>query len=445
MLKGFFEPESVAVIGASRTPGKVGHAVLKSLKAGFKGRIYPVNPNAAEILGLRCYPSVLEVEDRVDLAVICVPAASVPGVLDECEKKGVRFSVIISSGFSEVGRRDLEEKLKGRRLRIIGPNCVGVFDPYTGVDTLFMPEERMRRPGRGHISFVTQSGAVGTAVLDVLSDIGVGISKFASIGNRVDVTEVELLRFLESDPNTRCIAMYLESVSDGKKFVREVRRCKKPVVCLKAGKSESGTRAAASHTGSLAGSYRLYSSVFRQFGVLEAKTLEELVDFSKVLASQPPMNGRRLAIVTDGGGFGILAADAAENLGFELPDFDSRTGKKLREVLPDYASVSNPLDLTGDSDSERYRNVLSLVFSDPNVDGVVVIALLQIATLDERIVDVLAECKVYGKPFVVCASGGEYTRRQVRRLERLGIPVFPSPERAVAAINALRLFSEARK
>ncbi|NOZ82066.1 MAG: CoA-binding protein [Candidatus Micrarchaeota archaeon] len=438
MIEKFFNPESVAVIGASRRPGKVGHAILESLKKSFPGKIYPVNPEAVEILGLKAYPSVLDIKEKIDLAVICVPAEKVLSVLKECKKKKIKAVIIISSGFSEIGRKKEEEKLKIPGLRIIGPNCVGVFDAYSGVDTLFMPHTRLQRPGKGGISFITQSGAFGSAILDVAAHYGTGVSKFVSIGNRVDVNEIELMKFLDGDPNTRCIALYLESVSDGRKFIETVKKLKKPVVCLKAGKSKTGVKAVSSHTGSLAGSYRIYSSVFKQLNIVEAKTTEELIDFSKALSMQPKMKSKRIAIVTDGGGFGIVATDEAEKLGLELPEFSGRTVKKLREFLPEYATPSNPLDLTGDSDSERYRLALEAVFSDPNIDGVVVIALLQIATLDESIVDVLIEAKVHGKPFVVCATGGSYTLSVARRLESFGIPVYPTPERAVRAINVLR-------
>lgn len=445
-LEAFFNPKSIAVIGASRTPGKIGHAILESLKTGFKGKIFPINPEAAEILGLQAYAFVLDVPERIDLGVIAIPAKKVEEALNQAKKKKIKAVIVISSGFSEIGEKERELRLikaKGKT-RLLGPNCLGVVDAYSSVDTLFMPKERLVRPKEGGIGFITQSGAFGSALLDLAADEGLGISKFISIGNRIDVNEIELLDYLAKDPHTRAIALYLESVADGKKFLETAKKAvqKKPVVCLKAGKTEHSEKAVLSHTGSLAGSYQVYKTAFKQAGIIEAKTTEELFDFTKVLASQPHMKDRRIAIVTDAGGFGIVAADAAEELRLELPQLEPHSISELKRFLPAYASLHNPIDLTGDSDAERYKKTLDVVFRDKNISGVCIIALMQIATLEETILDVLRDCKMHGKPFVVCATGGLYTRKQARKLESIGIPVYPTPERAVKALAALADYSQ---
>lgn len=323
--------------------------------------------------------------------------------------------------------------------QIITHNCVGVFAPKE-MDTLFMPHERLKRPGVGGIGFISQSGAFGTALIDLAASEGAGISKFISVGNQIDITETEMIEYLGKDPHTRAIAVYLETITDGKAFVSIAKKVSKlkPIVAIKAGKTKKGIEAVASHTGSLAGEAEIYSAAFGQAGIIEAKTSEEIFDYAKVLANQPALKDNKIAIVTDGGGFGILAADTAEACGLNLVQLEEKSLAGLKQFLPSYASLKNPIDLTGDSTAERYKKTLDIVFRDKNVSGVVVIALLQIATLEETVIDVLRDCKLYGKPFVVCATGGEYTQEKTKMLESFGIPVYPTPERAVKAMCALR-------
>ncbi len=448
-LDALFNPESIAVIGASRTPGKIGYEILESLKRSFKKKLYPINPNPGKVGGLNSHPSVLDVEEPIDLAVIAVKAEIVSNILLECKKKKIKVAIIISSGFSEIGEKERELSLlkAGKGIRILGPNCIGVYDTHNHIDTLFMPYERLKRPLEGSIAFITQSGAFGSVMLDLIANEGVGVSKFISIGNRVDIDEIELLKYLGNDPNTRAIAIYLESTKNGTLFLETAKKVvkKKPIVALKAGKTQKGTEAVASHTGSLAGSYNVYSSAFKQAGVIEAKTTEELFDYSKALATQPSLSSNKIAVVTDGGGFGIVATDAAIESGMELPALSNHSIKALNQFLPAYASTSNPIDLTGDSDSERYRKALEIVFKDKGISGVVVIALTQITTMDEKIVDVLRDCKVSGKPFVVCMAGSDYTLKLSRKLEGYGVPVYPTPERAVKSLAALHSYAEVLK
>ncbi|MFH1444964.1 MAG: CoA-binding protein, partial [Nanoarchaeota archaeon] len=377
-LDKFFSPESIAIVGASRTPGKIGYTIIENLKQSFKGNIYLINPNAERIMGLTCYSSLLDVEEPIDQAIIVVPAEMVIDAIKDGIKKKIKAFTIISSGFSEIGEKERELELKNlcktKKIRIIGPNCIGLYKK--NLDMLFFPKKRLKRPPEGLISFITQSGAFGSILLDTMANEGLGISKFISIGNKIDVNETELIGYLEKDLSTRAIAIYLESVEDGTEFVKIAKKTTKikPIVCFKAGKTQRGSEAVASHTGSMAGSAQVYASAFKQAGIIEAKTSDELFDFSKVLAKQPLLKGKRIAIVTDGGGFGIVAADTAIERGLELPVLADNTIKKLKSFLPIYASVNNPVDITGDATVERYKKTLDAVFKDNNIDGVVCIA-----------------------------------------------------------------------
>jgi acyl-CoA synthetase (NDP forming) len=272
-----------------------------------------------------------------------------------------------------------------------------------------------------------------------MANDGVGVSKFISIGNKMDVDEIELIKYLETDLSTRCIAIYLESISDGEEFIKVAKKVTKikPIVAFKAGKTEKGTEAVASHTGALAGSSAVYSAAFKQAGIIEAKSSEEIFDYSKALAIQPILKDNKIAIVTDGGGFGIVATDAAVQLGLELPSLSNESIKSLKSFLPAYASVKNPIDLTGDATVERYQKALEVVLKDKNISGVVCIALMQLPTLTDDIVNVLRDCKVFGKPITVCSAGGQYVLDRNRKLEAFGIPVYPSSERAVKALATL--------
>ncbi|MCS7134861.1 MAG: CoA-binding protein [Candidatus Aenigmarchaeota archaeon] len=446
-MQHFFNPKSIAVIGASRDEGKLGHIIFKNFfENGFK-RLYPINPNADEILGIKCYKSVLEVKDNIDLAVIAVPAKIVSQVLTECVKKKVNSVVIISSGFSEIGEegKRMEEELKGiiskNKTRIIGPNCIGIYDAYSKVDTLFLSKERCGRPKKGNISFISQSGAVGSTVLDVFYNMDIGISKFVSYGNGIDITETELLEFLGKDKSTKVILAYLEGLKkDGRIFLEKVKKIKKPIIVLKSGKSDKGSKAVSSHTGSLAGESKIYSSAFKQFGIIEANRWEELLDYSIAFSTQPVPRGNRIVIITDGGGFGILATDEAERLGLLLPEPSEKLKRSLAKTMPTYASLHNPIDLTGDATAERYKIALKECLSSKEYDGAIVICLFQVPTVEEKVVDYIIECKKFRKPIIVCSVGSDFTERQNKKLMANNIPVYPTPERAVRAFHALVRF-----
>ncbi|MBI4010149.1 MAG: CoA-binding protein [Candidatus Aenigmarchaeota archaeon] len=448
-LELFFNPKSVAIVGASHTPGKIGYAILDDLlKGNFKGNVYPVNPDTTPILNKAVYPSVKAIPSEIDLAIIAVPAVAVPKVLEECVRKKINGVIIISGGFSEIGEegKKLEEKckkiIKGKKTRVIGPNCIGIFDPSTDLDTLFLTEERMGRPKKGSIAFISQSGAVGSTILDWLSGEHIGISKFISYGNAMDINEADLLEYLANDITTNVIAVYLEGIkSDGRSFIETLKKTvrKKPVVVLKAGKTEKGSKAAVSHTASLAGDAIIYSAVFNQFGAIEASDWTELFDFCKAFSMQPLPKGNNLLIVTDGGGFGVLATDEAERQGIKLEEPSKTIKKVLSKNLPSYVSLHNPIDLTGDVTAERYNVVMENCIKQ--YDGIIAIVLFQVPLLEETIVDRLVEMKKYGKPILCCASGGTFTEKLSDRLEANGIPVYPTPERAVKSFSAMIKYS----
>lgn len=436
----FFNPKSIAVIGASRDPHKPGHVIFRNLLEGFKGKVYPVNPNAEEILGKPCYPFISKLPEKPDLAVIAIPAPLVPGVLDEVGKAGIKAAIIISAGFSEIGNLQLEKRLvktaKKHGIRILGPNCLGIYDPYTGLDTFFLPRYKLERPKAGNIAFISQSGALGSVMLDWMAMKGYRISRFISYGNAADIDEADLLEFLEKDRKTRVICAYFEGVREGRRFYQIAKRVsrKKPIIALKAGNTEAGGRATLSHTGSLAGSPHVYQAAFRQAGIIQAGGLEEMFDFARTLATQPKPRGPRVLIITNGGGFGVLATDAVVQAGLKLSRLSHP--EKLKKQFPPHVVISNPMDLTGDADAERYRKALQVALKDPQVDMILLISLFQIPTLTAEIVDVIQEFSGR-KPLVVVAAGGRYTEALKKPLEDSGIPCFSYPERAAKALSVL--------
>nr|HOP09498.1 CoA-binding protein [Candidatus Methanofastidiosa archaeon] len=316
----FFNPDSVAIIGASNREGSVGYVICKNfLKGDYKGRMYPITLSSDEVLGQKAYRSVLDVEGDIDLAVIAIPAKAVNPVLRECAKKGIKSCVVISGGFSEIGEKEREEELKRiveeTGIRVIGPNCVGIYDTYSNVDTIFLPEDRMARPRKGSISLISQSGAFVSAILDWASGENIGMSKVISFGNKADVNYSDLLDYLAEDENTGVITIYMEGVGDGRKFMRAAKKAikNKPIVILKSGRSKAGAAAAASHTGSLAGADTVYSAAFKQSGIVRVYTPQEMFDIAKALVCRKRPHGRRVAIVTDGGGTGVIATDFLED------------------------------------------------------------------------------------------------------------------------------------
>ncbi|MDD5416451.1 MAG: CoA-binding protein [Candidatus Aenigmarchaeota archaeon] len=439
-LDVFFNPKAIAVIGASRTPGKVGHAILENVKSTFRGKIYPINPNTNEILGLECFSSLKEIKEPIDLAIIAIPADLVKGAVEDCIKRKIKGVIIISAGFSEIGEKEKELALKklSKNIRMIGPNCIGTLSP-SKLDTMFIDRKKLKRPSEGSIGFITQSGAVGACLIDLASYEGVGVSKFISIGNKIDVDEIELLEYLGKDVETRCIVLYLESTEKGAELINISKKIvpNKPIIAFKSGKTEKGSKAVASHTGALAGTEEVFSAAFKQSGIIEAETTEDILDYAKILSTQPGLKSNKIAILTNGGGFGVIATDYAIKSGFDVSNLSKDAENALKKFLPKYASYNNPVDLTGDATTERYEKSINAILKDKEVSGLVIITLMQLPTVDDELLDVLRDAKMHGKPIIICAMGGAYTQERTKKLEKLGLPVYSTPERAIRAMKAL--------
>ncbi|VVB57063.1 Acetate--CoA ligase [ADP-forming] II subunit alpha [uncultured archaeon] len=441
-LDAVFKPSSVAVIGASHEPTKIGHVILRNfLEGGYGGKVYAVNPHTPDVLGVKTLKRASDAPGKIDCALVAVPEKYVQDALEDSIHAGARAAVVITGGFSEVGNKSGEERIRKlaieHDLALIGPNCMGVLNPSARVDSVFLPIYKMGRPHAGGISFISQSGAVGGCIVDLAARAGVGMSKFVSYGNATVINESHLLSYLAADPSTQAVVSYMEGVKDGPHFMESARLLtkNKPLVVLKAGKSKQGAAAAASHTGSLAGSAEVYSAAFAQAGAVEAQTLEELFDFAKIFAL-PPAAGARVGILTNGGGNGVLAVDSTEAEGLKLAEFSPATLSALKSMLPAYATAHNPMDIIGDADSARYEQALSVMMKDPNIDVLVVIVLFQTAALDSSVVNVLVKAaQQKTKPVVVVSTGGEYTELHRRILDGYGIPTYPSPSSALRAVS----------
>ena len=444
-LQQFFQPKSIAVIGASTNPTKLGYAVVKNLvECGYDqtGSIYPINPTATEILGCKAYPTVLDVPGSIDLAIIVIPYAMVPEALRSCGEKGIPAAVVISAGFREAGSEGLERELEliqiaqQYNLRLIGPNCLGVIDTYTPLNASFAAGT----PPSGPMAFMSQSGALGTAVLDIALAGRLGLSKFVSLGNKADVSEIDLLEAWVEDPNTRVIMIYSEGMPNGQQFIQTARQVtrQKPVVAIKSGVTQSGSRAVSSHTGSLAGSEQAYQAAFRQAGILRAQSMQSLFDMALALGYQPPLPGDRIAIVTNAGGPGILATDALERAGMSLARFDYETIHALEKSLPDSASAANPVDVLGDARADRYRFAMDQVAADTNVDGILVLLTPQAMTEIEATAQAVCDLsEKFDKPILACFMGEARIQPGIDVLTRQGVPNYPFPERAAEAFRAM--------
>lgn len=447
-------PRTVAVIGASRNPESVGGAVfLNLLRSGFQGTVFPVNPKAASIAGVMAYPSVMDVPGDVDLAVIVVPAEYVLDVVDRCGKKGVQGLVIISAGFGETGeegrerQRQLKEKALSHGMRLVGPNCLGVLnlDPKIRLNATFAPV----LPEAGNVSIASQSGALGLALLDHAKSIGLGLAQFVSIGNRVDISSNDLLEFWEDDENTDVILLYEESFGNPRKFSRIARRVsrKKPIIVVKAGRSAVGARAASSHTGALAAADVAVDAMFRQAGVIRVDTIAEMFNVAETLAYQPSPKGPRVGILTNAGGPGVLAADAAEGWGLVVPTLSKETQDKLRGFLPAAAAVANPVDMIASAPPEAFKKSLQAVLEDPGIDSVIVIYIPPLVTKPEEVAAAIREAMAGyqgDKPVLACfmmSHGGDInlTIDSGRRL-----PTFAFPEEAVQALARAYRYSQYR-
>lgn len=443
MLSSIFEPKSVAVIGASNNVTKWGGRIIKNILSGFAGKIYPVNPKETLVQGLVSYSSILDVPGEVEMAVIIVPSQFVMPVIEQCGKKGVKGLIVITAGFSEAGHPELEKELvaavRKYGMRMIGPNTLGIVNERARLNASIIG--RLPRPGS--ISFITQSGSLGLALAEWTIDTELGLCKVISTGNKADTDDVDLLEYLGSDPSTGVIAMYIEGITRGKMFMEAARRIKKPIVAIKTGRSKRGAKAVFSHTGSIAGSDEVYSAAFRQAGILRVEDIDDLFDTALAFSCQPLPEGNNIAIFSNGGGASIVAADECERQGLNIVDLATETREKITNIVPGYASTSNPIDTAGTVSFRIYNEGIKALHDDPNVDAIVAIyvhTLLSNAMPPaEAVVEMKQKCHKEGsrKPIIACWMGGAGTEEGVELLKSGCVPNYPVPERAVKALSGL--------
>ncbi len=449
MLEALFKPSSIAVIGASREPGKVGHEILRNiLNSGYAGRIYPINPNADEILGIRCYTSLVDVPENVDLGIIAVPASLVPKIVEDAGLKNIKTLIIISAGFRETGtegakiENEVINTCKKYGIRVLGPNCLGIIDTHIPLNASFAPI----MPERGEITFISQSGALSTAVLDWAVEERIGFSKVLSLGNMADIDETDLILEAAEDETTKVILLYLEGIKEGSKFIDVVQRVtrKKPVIALKSGITEAGSRAVSSHTGSLAGSDLAFTLAFEKAGVIRVNNAEELFDLAEAFSSQPNILGSNIAIITNAGGPGILASDACDKYGLKVAPITAQVIEKLRKKLPPAAGFFNPIDVLGDAPAERYGFVIESILESSEVDGILVILTPQAMTKPSETAKAIIEVKKksLSKPIVASFFGGKSLENAIIELQQARIPNYEFPERAIKSLSALFKYTE---
>lgn len=441
----FFKPKSIAVIGASRNPDKVGSVILNNLlQAKFKGKIFPINPNADMLQGVRCHPSVLAVKDKIELAVISVPADVSVRVTEECGKKGIKNIIMVTAGFSEAGDKLLEKQLldvlQKYKIKLLGPNVLGVLDMHTGLDTLFLPEARLKRPEKGGISFLCQSGAVGSTTLDLMADKGYGFAKFISYGNALNVNETDLLEYLGKDRDTKVICLYIEGIREGKRFLEAAKKisAKKPIIMVKGGMTKSAEAATFSHTASLAGSGEVYRGALKQCGIILAEDLSELFNFAKILEKRKKPNGRKVQVITNGMGYGVLSMDYIEKNNLLPARINDSTLRKLKGKMPPLVNIGNPMDLIGDATNERYVLAMDAALKDSNVDVLLTVILFQTPLIDEKLIEIVSKMnRKSPKPIVIVSTGGKFTQRLARIIEEKGLPTFVYPDEALKAVRAM--------
>jgi len=451
MLEHFFNPSSIAVVGASQNPGKIGYDILNNiLRYGFEGPVYPINPKAEEILGRQAFPDLVSVPSQIDLAIVALPSPAVMEVIEQCGKKKVDSVVIITAGFKEIGPEGgrLEEALAVRArelgLRVIGPNCLGIIDTASALNASFAAG----MPLDGHIGFFSQSGAMCVAILDWALGENVGFSRFVSLGNKMDISETQIMLSMEHDENTRVILGYLESIENGPLFMKAARQVSKnkPIIIIKSGTTSAGAKAASSHTGALAGSEHAYSAAFKQSGIIRAESMQSLFRYAVAFASQPLPKGPSLGIITNSGGPGILAADACEKSSLHLSPIRKETADELRSFLPPTASVYNPVDIIGDASAERYDRTLEVILRDPAIHAVLIL-LAPTAAQDPDAVarGIVRLAKDSDKPVMTAFMGEKKVKGARKILQDHAIPSYEYPEDAIAALDAMLCYRRAQE
>lgn len=453
-LDYIFKPKTVAVIGASANPAKLGYICLRDLKEfGFPGKIYPVNPGAGELLGLQAYPSIEAVPGEVDLAIIVIPAGQVLAAVGQCLAKGVKGLIIISGGFKETGTEEgralqeqLKEMLAGSGTRMIGPNTVGTFNPHARLMASFQSSFVLSQPGG--VAVITQSGGMCTYIIHALTNQNIGISKASGLGNRCDVSFDEVITYLAADNETRVIALYIEGLEQPRPLMEAAAQAvrHKPVLAYKGGRAAAADGAAMSHTGTMTGQYALYRAAFKQSGIIEVNSITELADMAKALDMQPAAAGKRVAVLSVQAGGGIVISDRCRDLGLEVTRFSPDTHRRLRELIAPQYSVDNPIDVAWAADSyDTSREMMRTVLAEPGVDGIIVAAVWQASNMEmmRALIDTYRE---YGKPVTVCLdSPRNAAAPYIEQLEHSGIPVYPLPERAATAMSGLVRYGAIRQ
>jgi len=446
-LRNFFKPKSIAVVGASNDSRKIGHAALKNIIiSDYQCKVYPVNLREKRILGLKCYKKIGDIPGKVDLVLISVPAPIVPQILRECVEKKVKYAIIISSGFGEAGNYELENELKeiikNSNIRVLGPNVMGYKNASDGLDASFV----FGNPRKGNVALISQSGALGIGMIYLANNEFMGVSKIIGVGNKIDIDDDDLIDYFAEDPDTKVIGLYIESVKNGRGFMNSIKKCDKPVLVVKAGRSKAGARAAASHTGSMAGSDRIYSAAIKQAGGIRCRDIVELFDMARALAGQPPAKGNRIGIITNGGGLGILLTDACEANGLTVPKLSKTTYKKIDKILPDLVKPNNPVDLIADAGFERYEAATKILLEDPNIDGLIVASVhggyARPREYTAAILKMVREQKLheaYQKPILATWVGGREFEDLVWDLKSAGVPIYPSSWRTARSMMALYL------
>ena len=449
-LDCFFYPEHIAIIGASSNDKSVGKQLFTNfIGTKLEKKVYPVNPFHSKVLGKKAYKSIKDIPFDVDLAIIAIPAKYVPNALQECSDKGVKGVIIISSGFKESGNEKLTDKMKkiiknNKTMRVVGPNCFGVLMPEMDLNTTFSVKEKSRLPHHGNLSFFSQSGALGVSILDWASTQKFGIHKFISYGNAIDVDETDILDHLGHDKGSKVVTAYIEEIKRGRKFMQTAKKVskRKPVVVLKGGSQKATSSAISSHTGSLAGDIKVYGAAFKQSGVVYAQNMRELFSFAKTLENEPLTCGNRTAIITNGGGYGIVTADEFTKNNLKLAKLSDVSIKKLKKVLPPAAGFGNPIDMLGGAGEKEYSSATKIALNDKNVDMVAVLVLFNTPTVGVETVKELVKIKKTAKkPFVVLTFGSGYTENRRKELEKGGLITFSYPDIAARSLEALAQYS----
>jgi len=450
-LDNFFNPKSIAIVGASEKKGKVGYEILRNIVEGdYKGKIFPINPKADTVQNIKAYPDVSSIGEVPDLVIIVVPAKIVPTIMEQCERVGTKSVIIITAGFKEVGKegKELEKKIvriaRRGNIRVIGPNCLGVISPSNNLNACFGGD----MPNPGGIAYLSQSGALLAAILDMANAAGFGFSKLISIGNKADVGELDLIETLSEDDDTKVIAGYLESITNGNAFVREAEKIShnKPILIMKSGGTAAGANAASSHTGSLAGGETAYECVFQRAGIIRCDSIKTQFDYAQAFANQPLPEGKSVAVITNAGGPGIMAADSIERQDLNFARLDDKTVEKLKEQLPPAANFYNPVDILGDALADRYEYALNVVMEDPNVNMVLILltpqAMTQAGATAEAVVRIAKEKA--DMPVFACFLGAEKVADGQKILRQGGIPQYDSPEIAVETMRVMADYAKWR-